>query len=224
MKTEVLGTELEEIHEFIRKGATLSEFWSFLLNSSRHQKFWLQQNPQSALSFEVWRFLLEEERKSYILAWEKEHPDVNPYHIKWSEIFFSSKSRNFRRDILTYLNQNSSHSNNELVEVMMRSLIDHECMDIAASFLKKIDPEMKEAVPLLISLLKEKNETLKMMVAFALRQIGPLAKEAIPVLLEERSDPNEGVRREVYNTLKVLMRETPELFLPLENPDSGKAS
>lgn len=50
-----MDQRLREIQEFRRKGASLEEFYQFLLNSLAHQRVWIETQPDGKKQLECWQ-------------------------------------------------------------------------------------------------------------------------------------------------------------------------
>jgi len=75
----------------------------------------------------------------------------------------------------------------------------------ALARIARLGPKAKPAVPQLIKALKDPDQVVRQLAAYALGQIGPDAKEAVPALKEAfQSDPAMKVKTAALNALRAI--------------------
>jgi HEAT repeats len=74
----------------------------------------------------------------------------------------------------------------------------------AATALGRIDPDPEQAVPALITALKDKNAAVRAAAATSLGQLGAEARDAVPALRTAQDDKDRGVSRAARMAIRTI--------------------
>jgi hypothetical protein len=203
--SSITGEELKEIQELYRRGVSLAEKWSFILNSPRHQE-WKAQSPQGKITLAMWAFLLERERREYLEKWERENGEEKGNEVQWWEVVFDGPWKLYN-DALVMLKEVDPEAE-ETVTALIQAL-DNPNMNVrqkATFALGRLGNKARKAVPLLIQCRKDPNEPVTQGAKIALRKIGAALPEAFPTLMALLQDKHPCVRLNAASALGKLGR------------------
>ena len=191
----------QEIQEYRRKGASLAEFWQFILNSTQRQEAWLRHVPRSSLDFEMWQFLMMPARICYLELWEKAHANVDFTSVLWEEIIhFLQVPKQIHREVLRRIGERTVCPS-DAVHFLVQSLRDEEVSirRKTLEILRKMGPLASEGVPSLIQALRDPNIEIQQRAFSALMEMGGNSIEE--TLLKKPSLMNESQRRQAIQIL-----------------------